>query len=235
MLGTIEALWRYPIKSMGGARHDSIAVDARGIVDDRRWALRTATGSLASGKTSARSGRFQRIDGLLDWAVTLQDAVPVLTTPDGTELRGDDPGIHQELSSRVGQPVTFEVEEGDDDPHFDQAPIHVLTTASLRWLRALLPASAIDERRFRPNVLLDVPGDEPVETSWIGRELALGPEVVLRIVEPTERCVMTTLAQLDLPKDPQVLRAIAQHADARFGVYAEVMCGGTVTVGDPAR
>jgi uncharacterized protein YcbX len=231
MLGTIEALWRYPVKSMGGQRHDSLALDERGVVDDRRWALRTADRRLASGKTSARSGRFQRIDGLLDWAVALDDAVPVLTTPDGDELRSDDPRIHDRLSARIGQPITFEVEDGD--MHFDRAPIHLLTTASLRWLRALLPHGAIDERRFRPNVVLDVAGDTPVEADWIGRDLRLGSDVVLQVHELTERCVMTTLAQLDLPKDPQVLRAIAQYSDARFGVYADVVCGGAVHVGDP--
>ena len=231
MLGTVDALWRYPVKSMGGERHGSLTLDERGVVDDRRWALRTADRRLASGKTSARSARFQRIDGLLDWAVTLDGEVPVITTPAGEELRSTDADIHDRLSAQLDQPVTLEVEE--DDPHFDRAPIHVLTTASLRWLRSLLPESAIDERRFRPNVLLDVAGDTPVEADWIGHDLHLSADVVLRVRELTERCVMTTLAQLDLPKDPLVLRAIAQHADARFGVYADVVQGGSISVADP--
>lgn len=227
---TVAALWRYPVKSLGGERCQSVALDARGVVDDRRWALRTAGGRLVSGKTSRSSGRFQRVDGMLEWSARLDGDSPVITTPTGDELHGDQADIDTQLSARIDQPITFHAEDGD--PHFDKSPVHVLTTASLRWLQELLPDSAIDERRFRPNVVVDVEGTTPVEASWIGRDVQLGSDVVLRVVELTERCVMTTLAQFDLPKDPTVLRAIAQHANARFGVYADVVRGGTVTLDD---
>jgi hypothetical protein len=53
--------------------------------------------------------------------------------------------------------------------HHDAAPLHLLTTASLGWLQRRLPASRIDGRRFRPNILLGVAGDQPVEDRWVGR------------------------------------------------------------------
>ena len=117
-------------------------------------------------------------------------------------------------------------------PQVDAAPVHLLTTASLRWLQGRLPGSRIDERRFRPNIVIDAPGDAPVEQAWLGRTLAIGDAVRLRVVEPTQRCVMTTFAQAELPADPAVLRTIGREAALRFGVYAEVLAGGAVARGD---
>jgi hypothetical protein len=74
-----------------------------------------------------------------------------------------------------------------------------------------------------------------VENAWIGKIIAIGDAVRLSITGPCPRCVMTTLAQGDLPKDPGILRAIAQHNDANVGVYASVLQGGKVRRGDTVR
>lgn len=116
-------------------------------------------------------------------------------------------------------------------PHFDSEPIHLVTTAALEWLRARLPGSRVDERRFRPNVVLAVPGRSQLELAWIGRVVRIG-RAALRVTASTERCRMTTLAQASLPFDPGVLRCIAQEADLQFGVYAEVVRPGRIAVGD---
>jgi uncharacterized protein YcbX len=80
-------------------------------------------------------------------------------------------------------------------------------------------------------------GTEPgfVENSWTGRTLAIGDDVRLTITGPCGRCVMTTLAQGDLPKDSDILRAAVQHNRAHVGVYASVVRGGTIRRGDPVR
>jgi MOSC domain len=65
--------------------------------------------------------------------------------------------------------------------------------------------------------------------------LAIGTAVRLKITSPCGRCVMTTLAQGDLPKDPGILRAAAQHNQVNVGVYAAVEQGGTIRRGDPVR
>ena len=74
-----------------------------------------------------------------------------------------------------------------------------------------------------------------VENAWIGHTLAIGDEVRLSITGPCPRCVMTTLAQNDLPKDPGILRTAAQHNQVNVGVYASVVRGGTVRRGDAIR
>jgi MOSC domain-containing protein YiiM len=86
----------------------------------------------------------------------------------------------------------------------------------------------LDERRFRPNALIDTPGRAQVERSWIGRTIQIGREVVLRASDLTERCVMVNLAQAGLPDDARVLRATGDY----FGIYADVLVPGRIERGD---
>jgi MOSC domain-containing protein len=117
---------------------------------------------------------------------------------------------------------------------FDLAVVHLLTTATIERLRALYPEGRFEVRRFRPNIVVATGPDQQgfVENDWIGRTLAIGDEVRLRITGPCPRCVMTTLPQGDLPKDPGILRTAAQNNEANVGVYADVVKGGTVRRGD---
>lgn len=96
----------------------------------------------------------------------------------------------------------------------------------------MLPDVRVDDRRFRPNVLIDVSGKTQVERSWLGKTLCIGNEIRLRVRDLTERCVMVGLAQTDLPDDPRILRSIAVNAGSHFGVYAEVLMPGTIKRGD---
>ena len=120
---------------------------------------------------------------------------------------------------------------------FDCATVHLLTTATLDRLRDLYPQGRFEVRRFRPNIVVQPAAGENgfVENAWIGHTLSIGDDVRLNISGPCPRCVMTTLAQGDLPKDPGILRTAAQHSGANVGVYASVTRGGTVRRGDRVR
>ena len=225
----VAELWRYPVKSLRGERCDELRVHARGMEGDRRYALVDVDGKFGSHKSTRR---FVRMRGLFDLAGREEGGVTSILFPDGSLLEAEDPALGPALSAHVGQPVTLEEEAAVS--HQDAAAIHIVTTASLRWLRERLPSSAqasVDVRRFRPNVVVEVEGTELRERDWVGRHVTLG-DVELAITETTERCVMTTLAQEALPKDPAILRAIAQEASARFGVYASVVRSGALRVGD---
>jgi len=124
---------------------------------------------------------------------------------------------------------------------FDLFPLSVLTTSTLEQLNELRPQSRFDQRRFRMNVIVGAKDAGFVENDWIGRELAIGDSVRLRVALPDPRCVMTTLAQDDLPKDTDVLRTLTRHnrlqvgAAGQFpcaGVYAVVEAPGTMRTGD---
>jgi uncharacterized protein YcbX len=120
---------------------------------------------------------------------------------------------------------------------FDSAIVHLLTTATLDRLRALYPEGRFEARRFRPNIVVAAENVEEgfVENAWVGRVLAVGEAVRLSITGPCPRCVMTTLAQGDLPGDAGILRAAARHNRAHVGVYAAVVRGGRVHRGDSVR
>jgi len=118
---------------------------------------------------------------------------------------------------------------------FDAASLHVLTTATLDRLRALYPNGRFEVRRFRPNIVIQTAENGEIdfpESAWIGHTLTIGNTVRISITGPCPRCVMTTLAQGDLPRDVGILRTAAQHNQANVGVYASVLQGGTVRRGD---
>ncbi len=131
---------------------------------------------------------------------------------------------------------------------FDYAVVHILTTNSLDRLRQLYPDGRFEARRFRPNIVIQTERQEKefTENHWVGKTLFLGNQIALRITDPCPRCVMTTLPQGDLPKDPGILRTAAQHNKviggeasgpegvyaAVVGVYARVVKGGTIRRGD---
>ena len=119
---------------------------------------------------------------------------------------------------------------------YEEAPIHLLTTASLARLKALHPEGAADPRRFRPNIVVDM---EPVEgsfseTEWIGRKLAIG-DLLLTISEPCRRCGFTIIAQDGFDNDPGILRNLVRHNAHNLGVYCTVDRPGRVEVGAPMR
>lgn len=232
-LGSVAALWRYPVKSMGGESCAALHFEARGVVGDRLYAVRHPEGRFGSGKTTRR---FRQMDGLLDFSARYEDDAhgaprPVLQFPDGRTLSGDSPALDEALSDVLGQPVTLAREAAVS--HFDAGPVHLLTSASLRSLGAALPGVDVDARRFRPNLVIQCEAPDLAELGWMGRTLRLGDAVRLTISAATERCGMVVAAQDGLAKEAGVLRHLAQVADMKFGVYAQVRGPGRVRVGDP--
>ena len=124
-----------------------------------------------------------------------------------------------------------------EETFFDVAMVHLLTTATLDRLRELYPQGRFEVRRFRPNIVVQLGSSEKsfAENAWVGHTLTIGTAVRLKITSPCGRCVMTTLAQGDLPKDPGILRTAAQHNQVNVGVYAAVERGGIIRRGDPVR
>lgn len=230
LVGIVRDLWRYPVKSMCGERGERLELDRRGVIGDRLYAVRDAAGKFGSGKTTRR---FRRVDGLLQFRAVYDGVVPLLTFPDGTVIRGDDPAIDDALAAQLAIPVTLSREV--EISHFDAGPLHLLTTASLRTLGEALPATseqALDGRRFRPNILIETEAGGFPEDAWQGHELGVGAEVRLRVAGRTERCVMVGLAQDELPYDPRILKAAARVNELCLGVYAEVLTPGTICIGD---
>jgi uncharacterized protein YcbX len=264
LVGRVVAIWRYPIKSMMGEELNAADVTGRGLLGDRAMALvDTETGKVASAKNPRRWPNLFDFRAAYVEPPRDGHALPSarITLPDGETLTTDDAGIESRLSAVVGRPIRLfhspidgATAEGYSPDHewlaqrdevfefplppgtfYDCATVHLLTTATIDRLRSATPASRFEPRRFRPNVIIQPPDGASgfVEDDWIGRTLTLG-DVVLKIDGPTLRCIMTTLAQGDLPKDPSVLKAAVQQNEGNVGVYASVVRPGRVRRGDSA-
>jgi uncharacterized protein len=171
----------------------------------------------------------QILSSVLKRDVTLESAAPAPRTATAEEYWPDIPGLdHQDTVTDFGLP---------EGTFFDAASVHLLTTATLDRLRVLYPPGRFEVRRFRPNMVVQTadPEKDFVENAWIGKTLVIGDAVRLSITGGCPRCVMTTLAQGDLPKDAGILRTAAQHNRANVGVYASVLQGGKVGRGDSIR
>lgn len=262
-VGTVASLWRYPVKSMMGEELSASFVTDRGLLGDRAFALTDReTGKVVSAKEPRKWQGMFDLRAAYSEPLRGNGLPPAwITLPDGEVVASDSANVDQVLSDLLGRAVAFEANapsaptleeywppiEGLDHQDtvteeampegtfFDAATVHLLTTSTIDRLRELYPPGRFEVRRFRPNVVVDAGDAGFVENDWVGRELALGDQVRLRIVKPCPRCVMTTLPQFDLPRDPGILRAAAKHNGANVGVYASVLRGGTVARGDHVR
>jgi uncharacterized protein YcbX len=266
VVGSVGSLWRYPVKSLLGEELNTTDVTERGLLGDRAYALiDLSTGKVASAKNPRKWGRLFSFRAAYIEPPRIGEKIPPvrISLPDGTIVTSEQSDLNQILSNLLGREVTLSSpapktpsleeywpdmeglahretitdEAMPSETFFDLAVLHVLTTATLDRLRELYPQGRFEIRRFRPNIMVEVPSGETdfVEDAWIGHTLAIGDEVRLSITGPCPRCVMTTLAQGDLPLDPGILRTAAQHNQVNVGVYAAVLRGGAIRCGAPVR
>jgi uncharacterized protein len=276
LIGTVVALWRYPVKSMQGEELNGAPLTERGLLGDRAYAIRDrATGHIASAKHPRKwSALFACRAAFVEPPRPDAPLPPIwITLPDGAVVHSGQADVDQILSRVLGRDVTLLTEaperptrEANRTPvdqvahseiitqedmalaapsgtFFDYAALHILTTATVDRLRQLYPAGRFEARRFRPNMVIAPAGDARgfVENAWLGQTLAIGADVRLRMIDPCPRCVVTTLAQGDLPRDPGILRTLGQHnavasvtlapgvvLSAVAGVYASVSQGGAL-------
>jgi uncharacterized protein YcbX len=252
----VATLWRYPVKSMQGEELDAAEITAGGLLGDRRFAvIDSATGNLANAKNHRKWPGFYSYRAAYTEPPRAGSALPAvrITTPGGASATTDEADLQKLLSRALGREVilagplpaaTAEEHVIADDQaasfdlpsrtFFDEGTLHLVTTASLDRLRYLHPEGRIEPRRFRPNIVVATGPDTSgfVENDWVGRKIAIGEHVRLRVTMGTDRCNMPTLAQADLPKDSRILRTAARYNNAQVGVYAEVISGGPVRCGE---
>lgn len=235
-VGRVAALWRYPVQSLQGETLAAVRIGPEGVPGDRAFGLLDpAEGHIA---TAAKGKRKWR--GLVTAAARLlpeEDGAPAaveIRLPDRMALRSDMPDVDAALSAAFGLPLRL-VRKGEAPPAYRHAPLHLLTTASLRRFAADYPAGRFEPARFRPNLLIETEAVGFPEQGWIGRTLAIGEALRLRVEEHCKRCVMTVLPQGALPQDPGILATVNALNEARAGVYAAVIAPGPARPGETVR
>ena len=230
-------LWRYPVKSLGGERLDSVEVGEAGLIGDRGWGIHHAdTGTVLTARrapellfASARIAPDTRTD-------------VVITLPDGREVASSDRNIDNVLSAWLDREVTL-VRPGDEGATYEN-PMDVENESDwVQWqgpswsfhdstksMVSIVGSETLgdrDVRRFRTNVVVEGSGEDDL----IGASATLGWSV-LSVTKPIDRCVMVTRPQPGLERDLGVLKSIITERGNRLSVGALVLEPGPVAVGD---
>ena len=204
LIGTLEAVRRYPIKSLRGVALDSVKVEVSGIPGDRSDALFALQGP-REGKTY-RGKEHDRLHLLRDAA--------------GAQACAKERG------------VAVEVRSGEH--FFDDAPISILVDGWLRELDAHVGYNVEWERFRPNFFVRSEAGAEPIplEQTLVGARLQVGT-VRLRVRSPIERCVTVNYHPRGETSDPQILRFLVEQRSAWMGIYCDVLEPGIANVGDP--
>ena len=124
--------------------------------------------------------------------------------------------------------------ESPPGTYFDAFPLLLMTTGSIDTMQRNSKNSNYDLRRFRPNLLVELPAESSnpfPEDQWLGQQIKIG-DAVIKVEMPCPRCVMTTHGFRDLAKDPKVMRELVQHNGGNLGVYCSIVRPGNIQAGD---
>jgi len=254
-IGTVESLWRYPIKSMGGEAIDELFMGFSGFYGDRCFAFKSS---------SARKGfpylnapvqqqmlryrpQFRHAEkaakppnlveamsiepGVTPANAEPNDLIVDVVAPSGAVVCVDDPALLQML--REGLPGENELTLVRSDRALtDCRPVSLISLQTIRQVEAEL-GIPIDKRRFRANVYLDLAWDDAfAEDELVGRKLRIGSSAEIMVLERDPRCKMVSLDPDTGDHNPEILRHLAQAHASCAGVYCAVLVEGTLTLGD---
>ena len=233
-VGEVEALFRYPVKSMGGERIEVADMGWHGLEGDRRLGLR---------RLGDRSGfpwlTASKLPEMILFAPERRGSDDAGTrpthvrTPDGESLALFGEELAADVSRRFGSPVEMvHLNRGI----FDEASISLITSTTVTEV-GNLSAQPPDVRRFRPNILMASARSLPFqEEEWVGGVLSFGDRddsAAIHVTNFDERCSMVNLDPESAHANTEVLKAIVRAKDNKAGVYGTVTRRGRLTVGQP--
>jgi uncharacterized protein YcbX len=203
VLGTVAAIWRYPVKGLAPESLASVEIEPDGVAGDRSEAI------VVEEPDHARAGKPYRgkEDHLLHLCRSADDALALAASRD---LR---------VSRRNG------------GRYFDDSAVSLILDGWLAEAAALC-GMPIEALRFRPNLLIkEAPGAKPAEADLVGRRLTVG-SAELVVTKPIDRCVTVTYHPATGEPEPRVLMALARDRANTMGVYCEVVRAGRVSLDD---
>lgn len=253
IVGKVESVWRYPVKSMRGEELDEAFASFSGIYGDRLFAFESSASSRGFPYLTAREQNrllqyrphFRHPDkaarpiNLTEaegmganpvWADPSELMVDV-ETPGGRTLAIDDPALMETVRADIDQKHQLKLLRSER-AMTDCRPISIFSLQSARQLGEETDMP-VDKRRFRANVYVDLASAQGfAENEFVGRSLRIGPKVTVKILERDARCVMITLDPDTGEKSPAILKKVAQAHEGMAGVYGAVMVEGVLHKGD---
>ena len=253
IVGKIDSLWRYPVKSMRGEELDEAFASFSGIYGDRLFAFESSASPKGFPYLTAREQQrllqyrphFRHPDkaarpiNLTEaekmganpvWADFAELMVDV-ETPDGKTLAVDDPALIDMIRADIDQKHRLTLMRSER-AMTDCRPVSIFSLQSARQLGEET-GTPIDKRRFRANVYVDLTSAQGfAENEFVGKSLRIGPKVVVTVLERDARCVMITLDPDTGEKSPEILKKVAQAHDGMAGVYGAFIVEGMLHKGD---
>jgi len=256
IIGKVDSLWRYPVKSMRGEELDEAFAGFSGIYGDRLFAFRSSASPKGFPYLTAREQqkllqhrpRFRNPDkaarpvnlaeaeamGANPVSADLTELMVDVETPSGETLAIDNPALIDTLRNGIDQKHQLTLMRSER-ALTDCRPVSIFSLQSARQL-AEETGTLVDKRRFRANIYVDLtPAEGFAENEFVGRSVRIGPKVIVRILERDPRCMMITLDPDTGEKTPMVLKKVAQAHDGMAGVYGAVLVEGTLRKGDPVE
>ena len=255
VVGNVESLWRYPVKSMRGEELEEAFVGFSGIYGDRLFAFSSTASPKGFPYLTAREQkemlryrpRFRHATsaaqpinlveamslapGVTPLYANLTELIVDVETPTGEVLAIDDPAMIPMLVADIdgGHELTLLRSER---ALTDCRPVSLFSIQSARALGNELGID-VDKRRFRANIYLDLEAEEGFgEDAFVGRTLRIGSRVTISVLERDPRCKMVTLDPDTTESNPKILRAVAQGHDNMAGVFGAVLVEGMLKSGD---
>jgi uncharacterized protein YcbX len=256
VIGKVDSLWRYPVKSMRGQELDEAFAGFAGVYGDRLFAFRSSASPAGFPYLTAREQRrllqyrprFRYPDkaacpinlteaekmGANPLSADLSELMVDVETPDGKTLAIDDPALMELLRAGIDEKHQLTLMRSDR-AMTDCRPVSIFSLQSARQL-ADETGTTVDKRRFRANVYVDLASAGAfAENEFVGRSVRIGPKVVVSVLERDARCMMITLDPDTGEKEPAILKKVAQAHEGMAGVYGAVMVEGMVHKGDPVE
>ena len=255
IIGTVESLWRYPVKSMRGEELNEMFAGYSGVYGDRLFAFRSSASRKGFPYLTGREQRqmlryrprFRRPDKAAA-PVNLTEAESI--APEANPVYADPADLMLDVETPTGSTVAIDdpalidmLRDGIDEKHHvtllrseramtDCRPLSLLTLQSVRQLAEEI-GTTLDKRRFRANIYLDLTSTEGfAEDQFVGRSLRIGSKVILSILERDPRCMMITLDPDTGAIEPALLKKVVQAHSGMAKVYGAVLAEGMVRKGD---
>lgn len=231
-IGHVEALFRYPVKSMRGEQLEGASLGWHGIEGDRRLAFRRIDNRSGFPWLSAsKLPDLVRFAPLRREGGAEEDLPTHIRTPDGEAMTvfGDDLAV--EIGRRYKAPVQMmQLNHGV----FDEAPVSVIASDTVREI-GRLAGRTLDVRRFRPNVVVRLLQSVPFqEDEWLGGVLSFGEGDDAPAITVTMRDVRCSMVNLDpdsASSAPEVMKAVVRANDNNAGIYGAVTRIGRLALG----
>src|SRR5437867_4967992 len=256
IVGKVESLWRYPVKSMRGEELDETFAGYSGVYGDRLFAFKSSASPAGFPYFTAREQRrllqyrprFRCPDkaarpvnlieadsmGAGPLSADISELMVDVQTPEGKTLAIDDPVLIEMLCSEIDKKHQLTLMRSHR-AMTDCRPMSIFSLQSARQLSEETE-TPIDKRRFRANVYVDLTsGGGFAENDFVGRSLRIGPKVVVTVLERDPRCTMITLDPDTGEKTPAILKKVAQAHEGMAGVYGAVIVEGMLHKGDPVE